>query len=227
MSDLIHRARKAKGLAGDPSLPKWQRLLQALQTFSGLEFSSLADDVAQQFEADLASVNQVLARYPLVEVEDYQSISDADLKQMLATVDTAATRAIDAELALIVAELDEGVKRLPVGAIREAREHRDLMVPRLIESLRDTISAARQEELPEGNAHFFAIFLLTEFEAEEAFPVILEAFSLPGELPFDLFGDAVTSTLARILAQFAGDRPEVADTLIRDSDLNETKVRPD
>jgi hypothetical protein len=95
------------------------------------------------------------------------------------------------------------------------------MVPRLIEVLKDTISTARQGELPEGNAHFFAIFLLTEFEAEEAFPVVLEAFSLPGELPFDLFGDAVTSTLARILAQFAGDRPEVADTLIRDSDLNE------
>jgi hypothetical protein len=73
----------------------------------------------------------------------------------------------------------------------------------------------------EGNAHFFAIFLLTEFRAEESFPVILEAFSLPGELPFDLFGDAVTSTLARILVQFAGDRPEVMDVLIRDPELNE------
>ena len=221
MSDLIHRAQKAKILAGDPSLPKWQRLGQGLQAFSGLELSALTDDVAEQFEADLASVNQMLERYPLVEVEDYQSISDADLKQMLDTLDTAATRAIDAELDRIVAELDEGLKKLPVGAIREAREHRDLMVPLLIEVLKDTISAARQEELPEGNAHFFAIFLLTEFKAEEAFPVILEAFSLPGELPFELFGDAVTSTLARILAQFAGDRPEVADTLIRDSDLNE------
>jgi len=137
------------------------------------------------------------------------------------TLDAAATRAIDAELDRIVAELDEGVKELPVGAIREAREHRDLMVPRLIEVLKDTTSAARHGELPEGNAHFFTIFLLTEFKAEEAFPVILEAFSLPGELPFDLFGDAVTSTLARILAQFAGDRPEVSDALIRDSELNE------
>lgn len=30
MSDLIHRAQKAKVLAGDPSLPKWQRLCQGL-----------------------------------------------------------------------------------------------------------------------------------------------------------------------------------------------------
>jgi hypothetical protein len=43
---------------------------------------------------------------------------------------------------------------------------------------------------------------------------------LPGELPFDLFGDAVTSTLARILALFAGDRPEVMDALIDDRALN-------
>jgi hypothetical protein len=44
---------------------------------------------------------------------------------------------------------------------------------------------------------------------------------LVGELPFDLFGDAVTSTLARVLAQFAGDSPEFLDALIADRGLNE------
>jgi hypothetical protein len=44
---------------------------------------------------------------------------------------------------------------------------------------------------------------------------ILEAFTLPGELPFELFGDAVTSTLASVLALFAGERPEMIDSLIR------------
>ena len=221
MSDLIQRAQKAKMLASDPSLPKWQRLSQGLQAFSGLELTAIPDDVSERFEADLAGVNRVLAQYPLETVEDYQSISDADLQQMLDIVDMAASRAIAAELDRIVAELDAGVKKLPVEAIREAREHRDLMVPRLIEVLRDATSAAREGDIPEGNAHFFAIFLLTEFQAEEALPVILEAFSLPGELPFDLFGDAVTSTLARILALFAGDRPEVMDALIGDRALNE------
>jgi hypothetical protein len=95
------------------------------------------------------------------------------------------------------------------------------MGARLIQVLKDAIAAARAGSIPEGNAHFFAIFLLTEFQAEEALPVILEAFSLPGELPFDLFGDAVTSTLARILALFVGDRPDVMDALICDRTLNE------
>ncbi len=221
MSDLIKRAQTAKTLLGDPSLPKRERLSEALQAFSGLELTAISEDVAEQFETDLAGVNQVLARYPLEKDDDYQSVSEADVQQMLDIVDRAASRATTAELDRIVAGLDAGYKKLPVESIREAREHRDLMIPRLIEVLRDAISAARAGDAPEGNAHFFAVFLLTEFQAEEAFPVILEAFSLPGELPFDLFGDTVTSTLARILAQFAGDRPELLDTLIRDPNLNE------
>jgi hypothetical protein len=44
---------------------------------------------------------------------------------------------------------------------------------------------------------------------------------LPGELPFDLFGDAVTSTLAQILAQFASERSALIDALIQNPGLNQ------
>ena len=221
MSDLIQRAQKARTLASDPSLPKWQRLEQSLQAFSGLVLTGLAEAVRQPLEADLAGVNRVLAEYELEATEDYDRITDADLQRMLTLVDKAASRAIAGELDRIVAALDAGVKKLPVAAIREAREHRDLMVSRLIEVLREATAAARAGDVPEGNAHFFAIFLLTEFRAEEALPAMIEAFSLPGELPFDLFGDAVTSTLARILAVFASDHLEVIEGLIGDRSLNE------
>ena len=221
MSDLIHRSQKAKMLIEDPSLPKWQRLDRGLEALSGLELTPIPEDVTQQLESHLVFINQVLARYTLTAADDYQIIAEVDLNQMLDTLDRATTEAIAAELDRIVAELDEGENKLPEQALREAREHRDLMIPRLIEVLQATTSAARQGEKPEGNAHFFAVFLLTEFQAEEAFPAILEAFSLPGDVPSRLFGDAVTSTFPRILAQFAGDRPEVADALIRDSNLNE------
>ena len=50
------------------------------------------------------------------------------------------------------------------------------------------------DEVPEGNAEFFALFLLTEFRAKEALPAILEVVSLPDDLPFELFGDAVTAS---------------------------------
>lgn len=221
MSDLIHRAHRAKILAGELSVSKWERLNQGLHALSGLELNALTDDVRQEFERYLVDINRVLAQYPLAEDEDYQRISDADLDQLLDTLDTATARGIAAELDRLMGDLDGAGTNLPVKAIEEAREHRDLMIPKLIEAILDATVAARAGDIPKGQAHFFAIFLLTEFRAEKAFPVILEAFSLPGDLPFELFGDAVTSTLARIISQFAGARPELVDALIRDSRLNE------
>jgi hypothetical protein len=124
------------------------------------------------------------------------------------------------DLGQIVSDLDTGYERIPVEAIRAAREHRELIVPRLIQLIRDAAAGARVGNPPEGNAHFVALFLLTEFEAKEALPAVIEALSLPGELPFDLFGDAVTSLGGRVFTALAGDRPDLIDELARNRDLN-------
>ena len=139
MSDLIHRSQKVKMLIADPSLPKWQRLDRGLEALSGLELSDLPEDVTQPLEAHLVSINQVLARYTLDVADDYQTIAEVDLNRMLDTLDRATAQAIAAELDRIVAELDEGHNKLPEQALREAREHRDLMIPRLIEILQATL----------------------------------------------------------------------------------------
>ena len=127
----------------------------------------------------------------------------------------------DADLDKILRDLDTAGRELPMEAIREARRCRNEIVPKLIEVLQVASAAARSGEKREGQAPFIALFLLTEFQAKEALPAILEAVSLPGELPFDLFGDAITSVLARVLAALAGDRFEVLDQLIRNQGLNE------
>lgn len=126
----------------------------------------------------------------------------------------------DADLDKILLDLDTAHRELPIQAIHAARQHRDAMVPRLIAVLQQATAKARSGKAPEGQTPFFAIFLLTEFQAKEALPAILEAVSLPGELPFDLFGDAITSVLARVLAALAGDRLDVLDQLVRDRGLN-------
>ena len=125
------------------------------------------------------------------------------------------------ELDCAIAELDAATKKLPRAAIQWIREHRDLAVPRLVEVIRTATAGAQEGECPEGNAHFLALFLLTEFQAKEALPAIIEAVSLPGELPFDLFGDTITSALARILPALATDPPEVLDGLIANRKANE------
>ena len=126
----------------------------------------------------------------------------------------------DADLDAILLDLDTAGRELPVEAIRKARRCRNAMIPKLIQVLQTASAAARSGDKPEGQAPFFALFLLTEFHATEALPAILEAVSLPGELPFDLFGDGITSLLARVLASLAGERLEVFDQLICDRGLN-------
>jgi hypothetical protein len=124
------------------------------------------------------------------------------------------------DLDQLMAELDTGMEEFPEGVLRRAQANRDLVAPRLIEVLRSATAAARNGEVPEGNAHLFALFLLAEFRAREALPAILEAISLPGELPFDLFGDTITEDVGRILAALV-DSPETLDALIRNGELNE------
>jgi hypothetical protein len=222
MSDLIHRAQQAKRVIADESLPKPQQAWQALQAFSGLVLSDLEKSVRDQFEADLAPVNAVLGRYSLKESDDYRDLRDADLNEMLALVGAAAAHAIDAETHRIVAALESPVGKLPEDAIRESREHRELMVPRLIQVLQDAVATARRGEKPKSNAHFLALFLLTEFKASEAFTVILEALTLPGELPDDLFGDAIHELPPRMFAIFLGDNIEAIEAIIDDRSLEDT-----
>jgi len=121
----------------------------------------------------------------------------------------------------IIDELDTAGRKLPEEAICAARERRDEIIPILIDVLHSTSNEAREGMKPEGDAHFFALFLLAEFQAKEALPAIIEAVSLPGDLPFDLFGDAITDTLARVLVSLADNGPDLLDSLIRNRELNE------
>ncbi len=218
MSDLIKRSQDA--LAIDRSLPKWRRLEEMAKAFSGLEFAALDEEVRDEFERGLVECNQVLASYDLKAFEDCQAISDADLDKALAVMSQTATKAIENEMVRILVDLEAEPGKLPVAAIEETRRHHELMIPLLTEVVREAAADVQCGRL-EGNAHFLAMLLLTEFHATEGFHAIKEAITLPGEWPFELFGDAVTETLARILAEFHGDFPETLEELIADRKLNE------
>ncbi len=70
---------------------------------------------------------------------------------MVTETDTEGSPGID--LDQIVEKLDAARRKLPEQAIRDARRHRDLMVPRLIEVVRGASADARAGDTPEGNAH--------------------------------------------------------------------------
>ncbi|HQU45647.1 MAG TPA: DUF1186 domain-containing protein [Pirellulales bacterium] len=215
-------------------MPVGERPQRAMQAFGKIEFKKLDEASLDQWQADLDQIRsavdesnkrldrceRMLAEENLDECKARLDSSASLDPRLIELLDSAASRVVEAELDRIVAELDVGFRVLPEGAIIEAREHRDLIVPRLLGAIKDAIAAARDGEMPEGQAHFFAVFLLTEFQAEEAFPVMLEGFSLAGELPFDLFGDAVHELLKRMLALFLGRRPDAIEALLDDRTLN-------
>src|SRR5262249_46223626 len=111
---------------------------------------------------------------------------------------------------------------LPEEALAAARKHQDRIVGRLIALIDSAARAAEQGHEVEHEGHFFALFLLTEFRATQALPAIVAAICLPGEIPFDLFGDAVTETLPRTLAVLASDRiSDVILPLIGNREIND------
>ena len=122
----------------------------------------------------------------------------------------------------IIAELDRdytGV--LPIKALRQAQQNRKEIIPRLIELIRKATIEVRAGRIPTSSGHLFALYLLTEFRSTEALPAILEAVSLPGDGPFDLFGDSITEDLSRVFAALAADTRQVIDELIATRSLNE------
>ena len=221
MSDLIIRSEKAIQLLTDSSQPKWDRFDGAMRAFSGLELSVLEPDIRSDLEAAMGRVNGILDRYTIDGPEDHDNVSEDDLDEILHTIHLAAEKAIDAEVARIARELDEAGGKLPVSAIQEAREHRERIIPVLMNALENAIAQAKNEEevLKRGDLHFFSLFLLTEFEVREAVPLMLEALSLPVDRADELFGDAATMMLPRILARFWDGDFERVDVFLRDPKL--------
>ena len=92
------------------------------------------------------------------------------------------------------------------------REHIDAAIlqkqeitPRLIEILENLL--ADPEKYAEDEMlydHIYAVMLLGHFKEPKAHQVIIDLFSLPGDMPDQLFGDICTSDLSMILFNTCG-----------------------
>ncbi len=125
------------------------------------------------------------------------------------------------DIAEILTELNAGYHKLPVKAIRAAQQNQELIIPHLIQSIERATEIVAAGDNLEGDTHFFALFLLVEFKAKQAFPAILKAISLPDEGPFELFGDAIHEVIHRAIVVLAEEPLEIIEQLITDASINE------
>ena len=94
-------------------------------------------------------------------------------------------------------EVDEAVKR------------KEEITPYLIDILKKVLEEPwcyvdTKENESNYWGHIYAVMLLSHFRESRAHDLIVDLFSLPGELPHDIFGDIVTEDLPAILYSTCG-----------------------
>ena len=139
----------------------------------------------------------------------------------MATREDVSDHAVELDPESILCEIDAGMDELPEAALRACQRHREVMTPRLIKVIEEAVRLGREGTIRKGNAPLFALFLLTEFQVKDAFPVLLDLFSLRDPVLDGLIGGAVTEVTPRTLAILAGDQPDIIESLIPNQELDD------
>jgi len=69
--------------------------------------------------------------------------------------------------------------------------------------------------------HIYAMYLLAQFRERCAYPLIVDFFSIPGDITVDSTGDVVTEDLHRILASVSHGDTSLIKALAENDDANE------
>ncbi|WP_158222572.1 DUF1186 domain-containing protein [Rhodopirellula sp. MGV] len=127
---------------------------------------------------------------------------------------------IAADLDAIISQLTATDRKFPSEAMKAALENHDAITPRLIQLIETATELCRQGCVVENDGHFYATYLLAELHASEAWPAVRAAATLPGELPFELYGDAITEDFGFLFAALVGNRIDALDEVMADRQVN-------
>jgi len=99
--------------------------------------------------------------------------------------------------------------------IDQAVELKDDIAPYLIQILENALSDPKKfTEDYDRFDHNYALMLLGHFHEPKAHNVIVELFSLPDEIPYNLFGDTVTEELPALLVNTCGGSIDLIKSLV-------------
>jgi hypothetical protein len=128
----------------------------------------------------------------------------------------------DEQVSHALSELAVNYGVFPRDALTKAIELREEVTPRLLGYLETTEEHAyEQRDKDHLMRHIYALYLLAQFREQRAYPIIINFFSLPGEVSLDMTGDVVTEDLHRILASVYNGDDTLLKNLIEDEQVNE------
>jgi uncharacterized protein YecA (UPF0149 family) len=122
----------------------------------------------------------------------------------------------------ILARLEYLDGTFPRRALEQAIVVKEAITPELLDILEYAIERVDDIAYDERYmGHLYAMYLLAQFQETRAYPLIVQFFSIPGEVTLDVTGDLVTEALHRILASVSGGDTSLIESLIVDRDANE------
>lgn len=102
------------------------------------------------------------------------------------------------ELQKAIEKITYESKVFPRKALEIIVSNKKEAIPHLREAIEKVLE--EKDELEEGyQLHFYALFLLGEFQDRDSFEIIMELASLPGEVLDYLIGDVITAGLKDVL----------------------------
>ena len=121
----------------------------------------------------------------------------------------------------ILARLERLDGTFPRRALEQAVAMKEAITPELLAILEFAIEYIDDVVYDERfMGHVYAMYLLAQFQETRAYPLIVEFFSIPGEVTLDVTGDVVTEDLHRILTSVSGGDTGLIESLIVDRDAN-------
>jgi hypothetical protein len=123
--------------------------------------------------------------------------------------------------AQLAAELADADIEFPAAIIREIQRRREEMFPALIRVIEAATQQVKAGDRDVSSAPSLALSLLIEFQAETALAPLLASVSLPGEGPYDLYGDLVTEMFCQVVPSLGSNRLDEVLAKIRDPKVDE------
>ncbi len=126
------------------------------------------------------------------------------------------------ELQSVLDELKYNKRIFPRKALVKVIHNRDLFTPSLLEIIEN--SSQNIDSLLEDKkyfAHIFAMYLLAQFKEKKAYKLLIDFFSIPGDVTLKVTKDVVTEDLGRIFASVYDGDISLLKTLIEQENANE------
>src|SRR5438445_5217893 len=125
------------------------------------------------------------------------------------------------EIQEILQQFAANTGTFPREAVAQAIVQREAIIPELIRILAEAQHNIEHLSDSDSMAHIYAMYLLAQFREPRAYPLIVEFFSVPGDIALDTTGDVATEDLGRILASVSCGDIRLMTALVENAHANE------